>query len=104
MVLHPLEVEIIPDSAAVTLRLAGDLDMATVDTLRACLTSVDPAFSTVVIDLAALRFLDSTGLGCFAALHRELEVQLRRLELRGAQGHVRQVLEISGITGLVPTG
>jgi anti-anti-sigma factor len=98
---HPLEIEVIPDGHAVTLRLAGELDMATVPALRACVESVDDEFGTLVLDLSALKFLDSSGIGFFASLHRELEPQLRHLELRGATDHVRHVLELSGLSQFI---
>jgi anti-anti-sigma factor len=100
---HPFEVEVIPDSTTVTFRLSGELDMSTVDTLRACLATLDNEVTTVILDLARLRFLDSTGIGCFATLHRQLELDFRRLELLGASGHVSHVLEISGIDQVIPT-
>jgi anti-anti-sigma factor len=100
---HPLEVEIVPDGQVVTLRLAGELDMATVATLRACVETVDDGFGTIVLELSGLRFLDSSGIGFLASLHRELEPQLRHLELRGATDHVQHVLELSGISHVIPT-
>ncbi len=85
------------------MRLAGELDLATVDTLRACVESVDNGFGTIVLELSDLTFLDSTGIGFFASLDRELGPQFRQLELRGVQGHVRRVLELSGVSQVVPT-
>jgi anti-anti-sigma factor len=75
--------------------------MATVPALRACVESVDSEFGTLILDLSALRFLDSSGIGFFASLHRELEPQLRHLELRGATDHVQHVLELSGLSQVV---
>jgi anti-anti-sigma factor len=100
---HPFEIEVLPEGAAVTLRLHGELDLATVDTLRTCVATVGHDVRVVTLDLADLGFLDSTGIGCFAALHSQLQLDFRRLELRGAQGAVRHVLAISGIDQVIPT-
>jgi anti-anti-sigma factor len=100
---HPLEIEVIPDGAAVICHLTGELDMATVDTLKACVDSVDNGFGTIVLELSALKFLDSTGIGYFVRVHKDLAPQFRRLELRGASSHVRHVLELSGVTQFIPT-
>jgi anti-anti-sigma factor len=100
---HPLEIEILPDGHAVTLRVSGEVDIATVDTLRACIESVDDGYGTIVLDLASLRFIDSSGIGLLAQLHRELTPQLRHLELHGAQGPVQRVLELSGLAQILPT-
>jgi anti-sigma B factor antagonist len=99
---HPFEIEIIPDDTSVTFRLVGELDLSTVGTLQECLSTIEAEVSTVVLDLSDLQFLDSTGIGCFATLHRQLDLDFRRLELRGAQDHIRHVLEISGIDQVIP--
>ena len=48
-----------------TLRLAGELDMATVSLLRDALEGL-PAGGSTSLDLAELTFLDSSGLNAFA--------------------------------------
>jgi anti-anti-sigma factor len=98
---HPLEIDVIPDGHAVTLRLVGELDMATVPTLRACVENVDSGFGTIILDLSALKFLDSSGIGFVAWLHRELQPQLRSLELWGATNHVQHVLDLSGLSQVI---
>ncbi len=100
---HPLEIDVIPAETSVVLRLRGELDIATVETLRACVDSVDTGYSSIVLDLAELTFLDSSGIAYIAYLHRDLGPQFRQLELCGATRHVRHVLELSGISQIVPT-
>ncbi len=93
---HPLSIEVQPDTTAVTLALEGELDLATIGTLRACLDELDRGFRTVILDLRRLTFLDSSGIGLLARTRARFGPEYRELILQNAGGHVRHVLEISG--------
>jgi anti-sigma B factor antagonist len=63
-----LAVEPIGDGAATLLALAGELDLATVPALRGALQgALDQGATRLVIDLTAVTFVDSVGVG--AILH-----------------------------------
>ena len=96
---HPLTVEIRPDARTVTLVLAGELDLGTADTLRICLQQLGDGYDELVVDLEALHFLDSTGLGLLVATRHALAGRDRpgAMVLRNPQGNVRRVLEVSGV-------
>jgi anti-anti-sigma factor len=97
-----LSIRVVPDGCSLTLYLAGEVDLATVGTLRACLDDIDGGFRSVVLDLAEVTFLDSSGLGTLAQAARGLEPGTRTLLLRGPRSNVQHVLEMSGITRLLP--
>ena len=96
---HPLTIEIRPGARSVTLLLAGELDLGSADTLRVCLSQLDEGYDELVVDLAALHFLDSTGLSLLVQTRHGLAERERpgRLVVRNPQGHVRRVLEVSGV-------
>jgi len=96
---HPLTIEIRPDANTATLLLAGELDLGSADTLRVCLDQLNQDYQELVIDLAALRFLDSTGISLLVqAQHTYADrTPPGRLVLRNPQDHVRKVLEVSGV-------
>ena len=64
-----LRVEVRPNGDIVTFRLAGEVDIASIGTLRCCLDDVDSAWRVVVIDAADLTFIDSTGIAALAGAH-----------------------------------
>ena len=97
MTQHPLTIEIRPVAGAVTLLLAGELDLASISTLRACLEQLDPSFDEITVDLAALSFLDSTGLATLVSTQHQLAERGGRLVVRNPQTNVRRVLEVSGV-------
>ena len=60
---EPFHIAIEPDRARTVVVPCGELDMATVDRLGACIDGLlDAGFDAIVLDLRQLRFLDSTGL------------------------------------------
>ncbi len=74
------------------LKIDGELDFASrASVTRAC---VEDHARTVVVDLADLTFLDCSGYGAFVAARTELERQHRTLELVGAVGEPRRLLDL----------
>ena len=80
------------------LSLKGELDVSTCDALREQLIDViDQGVTDLVIDLADLSFLDSSGLrGLVEAVQRG--AQLTLLHLQPAVKLVFDIVEIPGIT------
>lgn len=81
------------------LRLAGELDMVTVPELQSGLNAViarNPG--PVIVDLAAVQFLSSTGLRLLIALHADLTAQDRSLRVVVGEGRfIPRVLQITGL-------
>lgn len=75
--------------------LAGEIDMSSVDLLIRGLATV-PATDNLVIDLAGVTFLDSTGIAALIVAHRRAAATGRRLAVINARGIVRRVLDITG--------
>jgi anti-sigma B factor antagonist len=84
--------EITVDETALTVVLHGDLDMVTVDDLRAMLMDVasGPA-PTVVVDLSDVAFVDVMSLSVILGTADALREGGRELTVRGASASVRRV-------------
>ncbi len=83
---------------ATVVALRGELDVASSQGLSDELVGLIEAGATdLVIDLAELAFIDSTGLSAILRANRKLE--RGHLLLREPSPMVRQVLEITGLTG-----
>ncbi len=82
-----------------TISLAGDLDPATAPTLEAAIAAAlaDPSVSRIVLDLGAVKFLDSSGLRVFVTTREELAGRNGHLVLRNASSNVRRLLDITGL-------
>ena len=80
----------------------GDVDMLTAPTLGAMLgVLVDQDHPNVVLDLAALGFMDAAGLAVIADTSARLAQSGRVLTMRAAPRQTRRILEITGLDDLV---
>lgn len=78
-------------------RLVGDIDSHTAPTLEAVLVELDPD-RDVALDLAAVGFIDSSGLRVLVAGHQRFEGSDSRLVLRSPSAAVLRLLEIAGLS------
>jgi len=76
------------------LKLVGEFDLGGLSTFNEALAAVDPSAAQVVIDLSELTFVDSTGLGCFARSHNELEARGAKLVLRAPSKAGRRIIDV----------
>jgi anti-anti-sigma factor len=88
------------DRATVAVR--GDVDALTAPTLGAILgVLAEQSHPNLVLDLAALTFIDAAGLGVIAGVSERLATSDRVLTVRATPAHARRVLEITGVDALV---
>ena len=81
----------------VHLRVTGDLDLASSGMLLETITGVaPPPMHEVVVDLAAVGFMDSSGLAALVQAHARLLDQQVRLVLVHPSTQVRQLLQVTG--------
>lgn len=79
------------------LRLVGELDTHTAPSLQAALA--DLGGERVVIDMAGVEFVDSSGLRVLIQSHQQADEAGRAVVLSRPSNAVRRLLEISGLEG-----
>ncbi len=78
--------------------LTGELDIASAGELRHALQEAEESGSDEInVDIAALSFIDSSGLAVLVAAQQNLGKQGRRLFLTGATAPAKRVFEIAGL-------
>ena len=82
-------------------RLAGELDVSSADELRELLSDTIRETPVVDIDLTTLTFMDSTALSVLIGAHREAARAGGSLTVRNPAGHVRRVLDVTGVLPLL---
>jgi anti-sigma B factor antagonist len=88
-----------PDAA--TVKVVGDLDIATAPVLQRALQEACSRAGAVVLDLRDLTFIDSAGLRVVINASREAErAGLAMSRLRGP-AHVERVFDITGTAAIV---
>jgi anti-anti-sigma factor len=87
-----------PDGDAVRVAAAGEIDLATADRFeQALIAALSPAPAALLVDLAEVTFMDSTGLAALIAAHRHAADEGSRLSVVRYRPMVRRVLEITGL-------
>ena len=95
--LAPLEVRRFDDPLGVVLVLRGELDLATVPLLQEHLDRAVRSGAAVVIDLAGLGFIDSSGLQVLLRADRQLRARNGQLVLLGGSRAVYRAFELAGM-------
>ena len=100
----PLDVVAAPTSYGALVSIGGELDLATVPRVSAALSAEPVAGArAVVVDLAGVTFMDSTGLAALLTLERELAARGGRLAIACPEGPARLLLDVTGVAErLVP--
>ncbi|MGI5239835.1 STAS domain-containing protein [Dactylosporangium sp. CA-139066] len=93
-----VRVERDPSADVVVVSVAGEVDYDTAHTLRKALrAALDARPAAVILDLAGLRFLDSSGLGAIVAGWQQAGEAGVRYTLRSVPPVVIDELEITGL-------
>ena len=97
-----IAVEVLHDAGGAIVTLGGELEFGTVASLRTALSDLaQQSCDPVVVDLAAVRFIDSTGLSLLVQAKQRFASQGRRFELRRPTHRVVRVIETSGLADLL---
>jgi anti-anti-sigma factor len=98
----PLDVWVSHHNSHTVMRVHGELDLATASQLRSRLDAlIADADGPILLDLADVTYLDSTGLCAILAANEDLDTQGRDLRVIKASVQVRRIFELCDVTGLV---
>jgi anti-sigma B factor antagonist len=95
------------DGTTVTVAVDGDIDLSTADELEHAIAAPGAGPTTdVIVDLSAVRFIDSAGINALLKGRRQADAHGRSFRVSGAAGLVRELLEITGVLAHLtdPTG
>jgi anti-anti-sigma factor len=84
-----------------TVAADGEIDLSNVGELRAAVTDAAEGCERLRLDLCAVDFIDSTGLGGLLELRSTLRAREVTLEIVAGDGPVRQAVEITGLAELL---
>jgi anti-sigma B factor antagonist len=87
------------DNGVSRVAVEGELDIATAPMLEAGLADLerDGVGTLLLLDLARVRFMDSTGLRALLSARRRAETSGRRLRLANLSPDVERVFEVTGV-------
>jgi anti-sigma B factor antagonist len=88
------------DGVSLELVVKGEIDLHSCSQLSTCLGAVPSECREVVVDLAGVTFMDSSGLHTLYEGYRALVSQDRALRVRNPSDAVRQVFTLTGMAEL----
>jgi len=98
---QPFTVDVRRRNDAAIVQPRGELDVATVETLRAALDEVEHS-GRLVLDLRDLSFIDSTGLHLLVALHQRACRDGFQLTLIAPAAPADKAIQVSGLGQTLP--
>lgn len=98
-----LDIKVIPGDRATVIELRGEVDVVSVPSLRERLQELAVEGQVnQVLDLAAVTFLDSAGLGAIVSARRRLRVLQGALALAGADDRILRLLRLTSMDRVLP--
>ena len=98
---EPFAVEVQRRDDVAIVQPRGELDIATVETLRAALDGIESP-GRLVLDLRGLSFIDSTGLHLLVALHQRAQRDGFQLTLLAPAAPIDRAIELCGLDEVLP--
>src|SRR5215204_2535900 len=98
---EPFVVEVQRRNDVAVVQPRGELDLASVETLRAALDGIESP-GRLVLDLRGLSFIDSTGLHLLVALHQRAERDEFQLTLLAPAAPTDRAIQLCGLYEVLP--
>jgi anti-anti-sigma factor len=96
---EPFRIDVEPARDSVRVAPVGELDIATVDKLRAEVERLrESGFAKLVLDLRGVRFLDSTGLRLILELDQAAKTASQELLIIRGSAVVQRIFEVTQVS------
>jgi anti-anti-sigma factor len=92
-----LSLEVTRNADAVTVRISGDVDLASKERLEEAIGRLGPEARFLIFDLAGVTFMSSTGINMLVRVHNLCEANGGSLVVAAPSEPVRRVLALTGI-------
>ena len=86
------------ESPAALLVLAGELDVSAAEVLTSTLEQVNTSAPGLILDMAAVTFIDSSGLRTLIQARQMFRNELASVTIRDPQPTTTRLLELTGLT------
>jgi anti-sigma B factor antagonist len=96
------EVQLLTDAGATVVEARGEVDAYVAPALDEAFDGLHATSTGVVIDLAAVSFMDSTALGALVRAVRRLEDSGRLVRVVLPRGTARRVFELTAVDRILP--
>lgn len=98
MTTTPIAIDVVPVTGGAVVTVAGEVDLLTADQLREALLEEVARHPVVVVDLAAVTFLSSSGLAALTLAYRGAVAAGGELRIVATERVTLRPLQITGMT------
>ncbi len=98
----PVAYSVRDEGDQVVMTIHGDIDLRSSADIRAAIGEAARPDAELIIDLAGVRFLDSSGLGALVWARRRMQREGGDVVVVRPRRNVRRMLEVSGLSKVVP--
>jgi anti-anti-sigma factor len=95
-------VDVGEEDGILVLRISGELDMASRDAIEPVVMAAITTVDSVILDLAALTFCDSSGLAILIAASQKVAANGSSLRVCNLLPAVRRVFDVAGLGDVIP--
>ncbi len=97
-----MDIEVSQQTGVTLVVPRGDIDLSTADQVKRTLTQlIDGGQTKLVLDLADVSYIDSSGLGALVATMKQARAAGGNLRLCGLQDDVRSILEMTRLIKVI---
>lgn len=97
-----INIEIIEKDTAIQVNISGEIDTYTAPQLRDALFPLSEKENVkMVVNLAKVKYMDSTGLGVFVGVFKNIRIHHGELQFVGLTGRLKRLFEITGLAEIM---
>lgn len=98
-----IDIKLHEDRGSVRIVVAGEVDLSTGEHLERALLRAEDRSQSIVLDLSAVEFFDSTGLQILLDADHRARTDGRRLSVVSGDGEAARVLELTQVADRLTT-
>jgi len=96
-----LQIEISHNGPVSCIKLAGELDISTVEKFRQSVEDVPETTTEIHLDFSDVEFVDSTGIGSLVHMFNQLKARDIEVKVKRIPAEIYEVFDLLGIPELI---
>ncbi|HEY4553578.1 MAG TPA: anti-sigma factor antagonist [Bacillaceae bacterium] len=97
-----ITIDIAENELETRVKLSGEIDAYTAPNVRESLTQpAEKPGATIIVDMSEVTYMDSTGLGVFVGLFKQLRANEGNLMLVGLTERMKRLFDITGLADVM---
>ncbi|MDZ5474575.1 anti-sigma factor antagonist [Bacillus sp. 31A1R] len=97
-----IKIDVIENDHSVEAKVSGEIDVYTAPKVRETLFPISEREGiTLRVDLTDVSYMDSTGLGVFVGIFKNIRAHNGTFQLRGLSDRLKRLFEITGLADII---